>query len=310
MKVRATIFILLLTGGLAWAQTNEPVLDLGAVLDTAQKWAQENLDDEVLQALGEVDRDQVGKFLGRYEEFLKGDYVLDLAQLKGAATTALPLLEAHEETQPYAAWLRARLDYFDVAEELKTNLPPPTVSGTNPPVLANPSFAAEQEIWIKRVSPRPWPKGAEKLMPQLKTIFAAERVPTELVWLAEVESGFDTRARSPAGALGMFQLMPATAKDLGLSLWPLDQRKQVEPSARAAAKYLRQLYQQFGDWRLAVAAYNCGPGTVLRLLKNKSTASYASISTRLPAETQLYVPKVEATIQKREGANLGRLKAL
>ena len=119
----------------------------------------------------------------------------------------------------YAAWLRARLDYFEVAEELKTNLPPPRpVPGTNPPVRVNPSFTSEQEIWIKKVSPRAWPVGAEKFVPKLKTIFAAERVPAELVWLAEVESGFDARARSPAGALGMFQIMPATAKDALLRL--------------------------------------------------------------------------------------------
>ena len=311
MKVSVAILIVLMTAAMARAQTNEPALDVdvGGMLDAAQQFAQENLDDDVLQALGEVDRDQVENFLNRYEEFLQGDYVLDLTQLKGAANTALPLLEAHEETQPYAAWLRARLDYFDVAEELKTNAPSPQpVPGTNsPPVQINPSFAAEQEIWIKKVSPRPWPKGAEKFVPKLKSIFTAERVPDELVWLAEVESGFDTRARSPAGALGMFQIMPATAKDLGLSLWPLDQRKQVEPSARAAAKYLRQLHQQFGDWRLAVAAYNCGPGTVQRVLRRYKTKNYAGIATRLPAETQLYVPKVEATIQKREGRALQKL---
>ena len=86
------------------------------------------------------------------------------------------------------------------------------VPGTNPPVLVNPTFAAEQEIWIKKVSPRTLPAGAEKFVPKLKTIFAAERVPAELVWLAEVESGFDSRARSPAGALGMFQIMPATGQ--------------------------------------------------------------------------------------------------
>ena len=311
MNVSVAILVVLMTAAMARAQTNEPApgVDVGGMLDAAQQFAQENLDDDVLAALSEVDREQVENFLNDYEEFLKGDYVLDLAQLKDAANTALPLLSAHEETRPYAAWLRARLDYFDVAEELKTNAPSPQpVPGTNPPVSVNPSFAAEQEIWIKKVSPRSWPAGAEKFVPKLKSIFTAERVPDELVWLAEVESGFDTHARSPAGALGMFQIMPATAKDLGLSLWPLDQRKQVEPSARAAAKYLRQLHQQFGDWRLALAAYNCGPGTVQRTLQRSKTRSYAGIATRLPAETQLYVPKVEATIQKREGRALPKLK--
>ncbi len=134
-------------------------------------------------------------------------------------------------------------------------------------------------------------------------------MPAELVWLAEVESGFDARARSPAGAVGMFQLMPATAKQFGLSLWPRDQRRQPDLAARAAAKQLRELHQQFGDWRLAVAAYNCGAGAVQRALERHQAKSYERISTHLPAETQMYVPKVEATILHREGLELEKLKA-
>ena len=107
----------------------------------------------------------------------------------------------------------------------------------------------------------------------------------------------------------MYQLMPATAKDLGLSLFPFDERKQWEPTTHAAAKYLHRLHDQFDDWRLAVAAYNSGPGTVSRLLKRYSTTSYEGIAQHLPAETQMYVPKVEATILRREGLELEKLKA-
>ncbi len=308
VKVCSVLIFLIAAAGLAPAQTND--VDYGGLLDAAQAWAQDNLDTNVTTAiLQNVDREQVEDFLKHYQDYLQGDYVLDLAQLKDTANTVLPLVAAHSETQPYAVWLRERLDYFDVATELKAVTPPPQpVPGTNqPPPAPNPTFAAEQEIWIKKVSPRPWP-AAEKFVPELKPVFADERVPEALVWLAGVESGFDSQALSPAGALGMFQLMPATAKDLGLSLWPFDQRKQVEPSARAAAKYLRQLHEKFGDWRLAVAAYNAGPGAVSRLLKRQQATSYAEIATRLPAETQMYVPKVEATILKREGLELEKLK--
>jgi membrane-bound lytic murein transglycosylase D len=134
-------------------------------------------------------------------------------------------------------------------------------------------------------------------------------VPAQLVWLAEVESGFDGRARSPAGAVGVFQLMPDTARHFGLSLWPRDQRRQPEMAAQAAAKYLHELYHQFGDWRLAVAAYNCGPETVQKSLKRHHAKSYEHIAAHLPAETQMYVPKVEATILHREGVELEQLKA-
>lgn len=310
MKCR---FIIVLLAAIVWpsfAQTNDAPLDIGDLIDSAQQFAQDNLDDDVLKALQNVDRTKAEDFLSHYQDYLKGDYVLDLAQLKDGANTVLPLLDAHEETQPYADWLRARMDYFDVADEMKKLAPPKPPPGTNPPApLPNPPFTVEQEIWIKKVSPRPLPKGAE-IVPKLKIIFTAEHVPEELVWLAEVESGFNARARSPAGAVGMFQIMPATAKDLGLSLWPLDQRKQVEPSARAASKYLFQLYQQFGDWRLAVAAYNCGQGTVQRALKRYGVTNYERIATHLPAETQMYVPKVEATILHREGAGLDKLKSI
>ena len=311
VKFRVAIVILIAGGWLVPAQTNdEPSLDVGDMLDAAQQFAQDNLDPDVLKALQDVDRDKVEDFLKNYQAYLQGDYVLDVAQLKDGANAVLPLLDAHEETQPYAAWLRARLDYFSAAEELKAITPPQPTPGTNapPPRAVNPSFAVEQEIWVKKVTPRPWPAAAKKFVPELKTIFAAEGVPVELVWLAEVESGFDARARSPAGAVGMFQLMPATAKNLGLSLFPFDQRKQPEPAAHAAAKYLRRLHEQFGDWRLAVAAYNSGEGTVQRLLKRYDATSYERIATHLPAETQMYVPKVEATIQHREGAALEKLK--
>ena len=308
VKIGLAITILIVSGWLVPAQTND--FDVGDMLDAAQQFAQDNLDPDVLQALQSVDRTKVEDFLNHFQDYLKGDQVLDMAQLKDAANTILPLLDAHEETRPYAAWLRSRLDYFDAADELKSLTSPPKPEPGKPALpLSNPSFKTEQELWIKKVSPRPLPTDADKFVPKLKSIFAAEGVPSALIWLAEVESGFDAGARSPVGAVGMFQLMPATAKDLGLSLLPFDQRKQAEPAARASARYLRQLHDQFGDWRLAVAAYNSGPGTVSRLLKRYQTTSYEGIAPHLPAETQMYVPKVEATILHREGLELEKLNA-
>jgi membrane-bound lytic murein transglycosylase D len=307
VKLPVTLALLFAGGWLVPAQTNDLTVD--DVLDSVQQFAQENLDPDVLRALQSVDREKVQDFLNQFQNYLSGDSVLDVAQLKDGANAILPLLDAHAETQPYAAWLRSRLDYFDAAEELSAVTPVPKPEPGKPArPRPNPSFKAEQEIWVRKVSPRPWPKAATQFVPAFKTIFAHEGVPAALVWLAEVESGFDAGARSPAGALGMFQLMPATAKQFGLSLWPRDQRRQPEIAAVAAAKELRQLHEQFGDWRLAVAAYNSGPGTVTKLLKRYQTNSYARIAPHLPAETQMYVPKVEATILHREGLELEKLK--
>ena len=97
----------------------------------------------------------------------------------------------------------------------------------------------QRKVWTERLSKRPIPGPAQALVPRLKPIFRSVGVPAELIWLAEVESSFDPKARSPKGAAGLFQLMPSTARSLGLSTWPFDERLNVESNAGAAAKYLR-----------------------------------------------------------------------
>ena len=283
---------------------------LKQVAESAGEWVQENLDPDVLAALPEVDRAQVEKFLREFQTQLQGEYVMDLAALGGAAKAVMPLLQAHEETKPYVAWLRSRLDYFEVAEEFRKTQPPPKIEpGELPKPAPNPSPEAERKSWRKKISPSDWPKGAQELVPKLKPIFAKERVPPELVWVAEVESGFNRDARSPVGAAGLFQLMPATAKRFGLSTsWLRDQRYQPESSARASAQYLKFLHKEFGDWRLALAAYNSGEGTVQKLLDRHKATTFDGIATHLPAETQMFVPKVEATVLRREGVELAGLK--
>ena len=140
--------------------------------------------------------------------------------------------------------------------------------------------------------------------PKLKQIFADEGVPEHLIWLAEVESAFDHNAESHAGAVGLFQLMPDTARRFGLQLQPLDERKLPEKSARAAAQYLKQLYQQFQCWELALAAYNAGEGLVGRTMQNYNLTTFDELAPYLPAVTRSYVPRVMAVVISREGYNL------
>jgi membrane-bound lytic murein transglycosylase D len=303
------IFAVLLAGSL-FARAADDTVNLPDLVEGAQQWAQENLDTNFLNSLPDVDERVARQFFRDVQQRFQGDYIVDIAALRQTAQAILPLLENNEDTQPYAAWLKSQMDYLDVADEIRIAIPPPTIE-TNQPLrrAANPPPQTEREIWVKKVTGRPWPDSAKEYVPELKPIFAAQKIPPELVWMAEVESSFDRRARSPAGAAGLFQLMPDTAKRFGLSLWPRDQRFQPEPSATASAQYLKFLYDRFHDWRLALAAYSCGEGTVQKLLDRYKTGSYDGIAGHLPAETQMYVPRVEAVVLQREGAKLEQLSA-
>jgi len=286
----------------------EEAITLDELVQSAERWAKENLDENALRVLQSADQEKIKQFFKEIQKEFHGEYVIDLASLKDSAKAMIPLLERYEETLPYAVWLKTQLDYLEVANQLRLIIPPPKAEPGKPPKpIPNPPPQMEREVWIKKVAERPWPKAAKPYVSQLKPIFAAEKVPSQLVWIAEVESSFDPRARSPDGAAGLFQLMPDTARRYGLSTGVSDDRLKPEPSARAAAKYLQYLHSQFRDWRLALAAYNAGEGTVERLLKGRKARTFDAIATRLPAETQMYVPRVEATIQRREGAWLDNL---
>jgi len=273
-------------------------------LQQANEWLNENIDDAALDALG-VDKERVQKFLGELQKQFLGTYVYDLVALRDTAKQIQPLLESFEETEPYALWLKTHLDYFEVSERLRKEVAP---KSTNTTRLPNASPQLQRSVWVKVIEERP-ASAPNKQIARLKQIFTEERIPPELVWIAEVESSFDARARSPVGAAGMFQLMPATARSLDLSVGFLrDERLHPEKSARAAARYLRQLHTRFGDWRLALAAYNAGEGRVAALLKKHKGQTYDDINQYLPVETQMYVPKIEATLRKHERLSLRDLK--
>ena len=298
-------FIILLVLSLAGVTTaQEKPLQTDELVQSVEEWLQENLDEGVLDALG-VDQDRARKFFAELRRQFAGTYVYDLGALKETATRLLPVLEQFEETDPYAVWLRTHLDYFDTANVLRREMTP---KQSAPVRLPSPSPQLQRSVWVRQLDKRPLPPLAGNYLPRLKRIFIEERMPPELVWVAEVESSFDPRARSPAGAAGLFQLMPHTARSLDLSMWPRDERLQPEKNARAAAKYLRCLYDRFGDWRLALAAYNAGETRVDTLLKQHKARTFDAIAHRLPAETQMFVPKIEGTLRRREGRELANLK--
>ncbi|HEV7764776.1 MAG TPA: transglycosylase SLT domain-containing protein [Thermoanaerobaculia bacterium] len=125
------------------------------------------------------------------------------------------------------------------------------------------------------------------------------KLPKGLAYLPVIESAYMPTLTSRAGAHGIWQFMPETAREYGLRVdWWMDERADPEHSTRAAAKYLRDLHRMFGDWSLALAAYNCGPGRVSRTLKQNGLTSFWDLLDNglLPKETRGYVPTFYATL--------------
>jgi membrane-bound lytic murein transglycosylase D len=143
----------------------------------------------------------------------------------------------------------------------------------------------------------------------INRVLDEEGVPRELIHLAQAESGFMPRAMSRAAAGGMWQFMPFRGLDYGLNRNRyIDERMDPEKATRAAARHLHDLYNQFGDWYLALAAYNCGPGVVENAVERTGFADYWELRNRgvLPAETSNYVPIILAmTIIEKNAAEYG-----
>ena len=143
----------------------------------------------------------------------------------------------------------------------------------------------------------------------IEKILRDEGVPPELIYLAQAESGFHPLALSRVGARGMWQFMASRAKGYGLqkNQW-VDERQDPEKATRAAARHLKDLYNQFGDWYLAMAAYNSGPGTVQSAVRRTGYADFWELYRRnvLPKETRNYVPIIVAvTIMTKNPSQYG-----
>ena len=127
----------------------------------------------------------------------------------------------------------------------------------------------------------------------------AEGLPKGLAYLPVIESAYMPTLTSRAGAYGIWQFMPATAREYGLRVdWWIDERADPELSTRAAARFLKDLHRMFGDWSLALAAYNCGPGRVRRTLDGAGATTFWQLLDEglLPKETRGYVPTFYATL--------------
>ncbi|MFT4599280.1 MAG: membrane-bound lytic murein transglycosylase D [Bacteroidia bacterium] len=133
---------------------------------------------------------------------------------------------------------------------------------------------------------------SQYFFPLYEEILSEYNMPLEIKYLSIIESGLNPYARSRSGAVGAWQFMPATGKIFDLEInSKIDERRSLEKSTRAACIYLNQMHDQYGDWLVALASYNCGPGNVRKAMRLSGKSDFWGIYKYLPRETQNYVPK-------------------
>src|SRR5882724_7042964 len=217
-----------------------------------------------------------------------------------APAVPAPIDEVAEMTFPVDPKLRARAE--EAAKSVSHDLPL-TVNDVVASYLnffQTPRGRAIVETGLRR-------KG--KYDDMIARVLREEGVPQDLIYLAQAESAFQPLALSRAGARGIWQFVQWRGNEYGLKrTWWVDERMDPEKATRAAAQHLRDLYWLFGDWYLAIAAYNCGPGNVQKGVERTGYADFWELYRRnvLPRETKNYVPIILAlTLIAKDAAHYG-----
>jgi membrane-bound lytic murein transglycosylase D len=154
-------------------------------------------------------------------------------------------------------------------------------------------FTVRNRDYIKMVLGR-----KEQYFPMYEETMRNQGMPIEIQHLSIIESSLDPKIKSRVGAMGLWQFMPATGREYGMHVnSDIDERMDPEKSTLAAAKYLKALYKMFGDWEVALAAYNCGPGNVRKAIRKAGgKTTFWGIYNFLPKETRNYVPQFQAML--------------
>jgi membrane-bound lytic murein transglycosylase D len=218
-----------------------------------------------------------------------------------------------EPPRPLSAEAQAQLDYLAALEAARDHilarenatLPAPladtSVLSMNFP--SHPSIDGSVHYFStalkKNIQNSLWRSAKYRTL--IEEVLDQHGVPRALGWLPVIESAFIPTLTSKAGARGIWQFMPATAREYGMRVdWWVDERADPVKSTTAAARYLKDLHRMFdGDWSLALAAYNCGPGRVGKTLQRESASTFWELleKSALPKETRGYVPTFWATLR-------------
>ena len=203
------------------------------------------------------------------------------------------VLSAKPLQQPQFPILKAdEYKEADVWGRIRTGYAIPDIS--NALVTKHVNYYASRPEYLARISDR-----ANRYMFHVVSELEKRNMPTELALLPIIESAFNPQANSSAAAVGLWQFMPGTGRDYNLKQNMFkDERRGVLASTDAALTYLQRLYTMFGDWPLALAAYNWGEGNVQNAIKKNQAlgkpTDYESLADLMPAETRNYVPKLQA----------------
>lgn len=205
-----------------------------------------------------------------------------------APAVPAPIDEVAEMTFPVDPGLKARAELAakNISHDLPLTVNDEVLSFLN--FFQTPRGRAIVETGLRR---------AGRYREMIARVLREEGVPQDLIYLAQAESAFQPLALSRAGARGIWQFVPYRGQQYGLRhTWWIDERQDPEKATRAAAQHLRDLYHLFGDWYLAMAAYNCGPGNVQKAIERTGYADFWELYNRrvLPRETKNYVPIILA----------------
>ena len=242
---------------------------------------------------GPVDIKSDDRLQREFDKIVEGIHILEMAAIKVGdgfseqKAEPAPIDEANAVTFPVDPAIKARAE----VEVQKT--------ASDLPLVMNDYVAGYINFFTSRgrnslVSS--WQRSG-RYKEMIRRTLKEEGIPLDLMYLAQAESGFHPLALSRVGARGMWQFMHYTAPGYGLQRnWWVDDRQDPEKATRAAAKYLKDLYNQFGDWYLAMAAYNSGAGNVQRAVQRTGYADFWELYKRnvLPLETKNYVPIIVA----------------